>query len=238
MATVKLSIDGRSLEAEAGTTIREAAMQLGIAIPILCGHPQLHKTANCRVCVVELEGSRTLVPSCSRQVSDGMVIHTDSERVHRSRKMVLELLMTEIDTSAAPELLAYAQFYGANPDRFPTPEHTAKERPPIIDNPFFVRDYAKCMACMRCVLTCGDDIQHTYAIAMMGHGHETTVGAGSATNDLTESPCVFCGNCVGACPTGALMPLTEYEARQAGLVETPALSWSPAAGFGSAKEVG
>jgi NADH dehydrogenase/NADH:ubiquinone oxidoreductase subunit G len=228
---IKLTIDGREVEVKPGATIREAALALGIETPTLCYHPHLNCGSNCRACVVELEGSRTLVPSCSRPAAPGMVIRTASDRVRHARKMVFELLMTEVDVSAAPELLAYARYYGANPNRYPAAVDAARERAPIIDNPFFARDYAKCIACQRCVRACGEDVQHTFAIQMMGRGHGISVGAGGAGDDLTASPCVFCGNCVGACPTGALMPLTEYDARQAGLVETPELFWSPSAGF-------
>ncbi len=231
MERVTLTIDGRQVSVPKGATLREAALAAGVQTPTLCWHPHLDCGSNCRVCVMELEGSRALVPSCSREAFEGMVVRTDSERVRHARKMVLELFLTEVDCEAAPELLAYARYYGAEPDRYPAAVEAAKEREPIIDNPFFVRDYAKCIACQRCVRACGVDIQHTFAIAMTGWGHHISVGAGSGSNDLTESPCVFCGNCVGVCPTGALMGLTEYEARQEGLVEPLRVEWSPEAGF-------
>ncbi|MFZ5827118.1 MAG: 2Fe-2S iron-sulfur cluster-binding protein [Bacillota bacterium] len=228
---IKLTIDGREVEAKAGATIREAALSLGIDTPTLCYHPHLNCGSNCRACVVEMDGSRTLVPSCSRPVSPGMVIKTASDRVRHARKMVFELLMTEVETDAAPELLAYARYYSADPGRYPAAVNAAREREPIIDNPFFARDYAKCIACQRCVRACGEDVQHTFAIQMIGRGHEISVGAGAAGDDLTNSPCVFCGNCVGVCPTGALMPLAEFDARKEGLLESPELFWSPTAGF-------
>lgn len=234
----KLTIDGQAVTAAQGATIREAALALGIQTPTLCWHPHLNCGSNCRACVVEMEGSRTLVPACSRPATPGMVIRTASDRVRHARKMLFELLMTEVDTAAAPELLAYARYYGADPDRYPATVDAARERPPLIDNPFFVRDYAKCIACQRCVRACGENVQHTFAIQMTGRGHHISVGAGAAGDDLAASPCVFCGNCVGACPTGALMPLTEYDAHHAGLVKTPVLSWSPSMGFTTAQKEG
>lgn len=233
---VRITIDGREVEVQQGATIREAALQLGIKTPTLCHHERLNCGSNCRACVVELEGARTLVPSCSREATPGMVIKTESDRVRHSRKMVFELLLTEVDCSAAPELQAYARYYSADASRYPAPVDAAKERTPIIDNPFFARDYAKCIACQRCTEACGEGIQHTFAIAMVGRGHHISVGAGDAGNDLTNSPCVFCGNCVGVCPTGALSPLLEFEARQEGLLEPEMLFWSPSGGF--RKEVG
>jgi predicted molibdopterin-dependent oxidoreductase YjgC len=229
---VRITIDGQAVTVPPDATIREAAMSLGVQTPTLCYHDRLDCGSNCRACVVELEGARVLVPSCSRPVAEGMQVRTDSDRVRLSRRMVLELLMTETDTAAAPELEAYARHYGANPERYPDIVTVATSgRAPIRDNPFFIRDYAKCIACQRCVQACGVDIQHTFAIAMVGHGHLVSVGAGDGGNDLTASPCVFCGNCVGVCPTGALMGLAEYDARQAGELPTPRVTWSPATGF-------
>lgn len=229
---VKLTIDGREVTVPEGTTIRGAARELGIHTPTLCHHDRLNCGSNCRVCVVEVEGARVLAPSCSRQAEEGMKVRTDTDRVRHSRRMVLELLMTEADTSAAPELQAYAGYYGATPERFPGSESMrTADREPVRDNPFFMRDYAKCIACQRCVQACGVGIQHTFAIAMVGSGHLVSVGAGSATDTLTDSPCVFCGNCVGVCPTGALMALPEYDARAAGAITAPSLRWTPQTGL-------
>ena len=224
MDAVNLTINGAALRVPRGSTIREAALTLGIHTPTLCYHPHLHAGSNCRACVVELDGARTLVPSCSREVSEGMAIRTDSDRVRLARKMVFELLMTEVDTSAAPELQAFAQYYQSDPTRYPTTR--VHDRPAIIDNPFFARDYAKCIACQRCTQACAEDVQHTFAIAMVGRGHHITVGAGAPGDDLTQSPCVFCGNCVGVCPTGALTGLNELQSPT-----HHTLTWSPNDGF-------
>jgi NADH dehydrogenase/NADH:ubiquinone oxidoreductase subunit G len=231
MSSVRLSINGQEVQAALGATIREAALSVGLQTPTLCYHPHLSCGSNCRACIVELEGARTLVPACTRPVAEGMKVQTDSDRVRHSRKMVFELLLTEVDCDEAPELQAYARHYGADPSRYPATVGATKEREVIIDNPFFVRDYAKCIGCQRCVRACGDDIQHTFAIAMIGQGHQVSVGAGDAGNDITQSSCVFCGNCVGVCPTGALMPLAEFDARKEGLLQTPQIAWTPTEGF-------
>jgi len=168
----------------------------------------------CRVCVVEMEGSRTLVPACSRKVEPKMSIKTDSERVRLSRKMVLEFLASSVDVSTAPQFAGYMERYGARPQRFGPASATVKQ-PVKIDNDLYVRDYSKCILCYKCVEACGVDAQNTFAIAVSGRGFS----AGIATEfqvPLPESACVYCGNCIGVCPTGALMFKSEYDMRQAG----------------------
>lgn len=229
--TVQLTIDGEAVAVAPGTTILQAAAALGVHTPTLCHHPNMQCGSNCRACVVEVEGARVLAPSCSREVSEGMQVRTDSDRVRRARRMVFDLLLSEVTLDAAPELLAYAGHYGASADRFPGVESAAKGRTTIIDNPFFVRDYARCIACQRCTQACGEDAQFTFAIGMIGRGHQISVGAGDGQNDLSASPCVFCGNCVGACPTGALSPIPEYELRQVGKLPERRLAWSPERGL-------
>ncbi|HTQ79437.1 MAG TPA: 2Fe-2S iron-sulfur cluster-binding protein, partial [Thermoanaerobaculia bacterium] len=115
---VELSIDGEKVCVPEGTTLLQAARQLGIETPTLCYLENLTPVNVCRVCVVEVEGSRTLVPACSRKAEPGMVVKTDSERVRLSRRLVLELLASSVDVSTAPELQRYAERYGAKPERF------------------------------------------------------------------------------------------------------------------------
>lgn len=235
-ATVQVHIDGRAVTVPAGATLREAALAAGVHVPTLCYHPHARTGANCRVCVVEVTGNRTLVPSCSREAEAGMEVWTDSDRVRRARRVVLELLLSQADAAWAPELRAYAAYYGADPGRFGSPAErggagAAPAPEPIADNPFFVRDYARCILCRRCTEVCGVGVQHTFAIQIVGRGNRATIGTGG-TERLPDSPCVFCGNCVGACPTGALVPVPEYEARRAGRWPSgPALRWSPATGL-------
>src|SRR5581483_581746 len=166
------------------------------------------------VCVVELEGSRVLVPACSRKVEPGMRIHTDSERVRLSRRLVLEFLASSVDVSAAPALQEYMRRYGADPRRFGSAATRAAE-PPKIDNDLYVRDYAKCILCYKCVEACGVDAQNTFAISAAGRGFSAHI-ATEFDVPLPESACVYCGNCIGVCPTGALVFKTEFDMRKAG----------------------
>jgi NADP-reducing hydrogenase subunit HndD len=229
---VSLMVDGTAVSVPAGTTLREAVLATGTHTPTLCWHPHFPTGSNCRACVVEVKGSRTLVPSCSREAEAGMVVFTDSERVRRSRRVIFELLLSQVDLTAAPELMAYARYYGADPGRFapaaPDRAHTQSPEP-VHDNPFFVRDYAKCILCQRCTIACGTGIQHTFAISVVGRGAGATIGAGG-TGALPDSPCVFCGNCVGVCPTGALMPVPQFKAAEAGAWQPTDLSWTPQTG--------
>jgi predicted molibdopterin-dependent oxidoreductase YjgC len=208
---VEIKIDGQSLFVSEGATILEAARLQGIETPTLCYLENLTPVNVCRLCVVELEGSRVLVPACSRKVESGMVIHTDSERVRLSRKLVLEFLASSVDLSAWPAFPEYSERYGTNPARFGK-EAAGNSQPVKIDNDLYVRDYAKCVLCYKCVQACGVEAQYTFAIAVAGRGH----GAHISTEfeiPLPESACVYCGNCIGVCPTGALMFKSEYEMR-------------------------
>jgi predicted molibdopterin-dependent oxidoreductase YjgC len=206
---VEITIDGKAVSVPEGSTILEAARKLGVDTPTLCFLESLTPVNVCRVCVVEMEGSRTLVPACSRKVEPNMKIKTDSERVRLSRRMVLEFLASSVDVSTAPQFVGYLSRYGAQPQRFGPSAATVKQ-PVKIDNDLYVRDYSKCILCYKCVEACGVDAQNTFAIAVSGRGFS----AGIATEfqvPLPESACVYCGNCIGVCPTGALMFKSEYE---------------------------
>ena len=210
---VELIIDGQKVTVPEGSTILEAARSIGVDTPTLCFLESLTPVNVCRVCVVELQGSRTLVPACSRKAEPGMVIQTDSARVRLSRKLVLEFLASSVDVSTAPMFRPYLERYGALPERFGKNQSTVSQ-PVKIDNDLYVRDYSKCILCYKCVEACGVDAQNTFAIAVAGRGF----GAHIATEydvPLPESACVYCGNCIGVCPTGALMFRTEFEMRRA-----------------------
>ncbi len=211
---VQIQIDGRSLSAPANSTILEAARSIGIQTPTLCFLETLAPVNVCRVCVVELEGSRALVPACSRKIEPGMVIKTDSERVRLSRKLVLEFLASCVDASTAPSLQAYLERYGADPGRF-GPAAANVLQPPKMDNDLYVRDYAKCILCYKCVQACGVEAQNTFAIGVAGRGFSAHI-ATEFEVPLPESACVYCGNCIGVCPTGALMFKSEFDMRAAG----------------------
>ena len=212
--SIEIRIDGKSVSVSEGATILDAARSLGIDTPTLCFLETLAPVNVCRVCVVELEGSRTLVPACSRKAEPGMVIHTDSERVRLSRRLVLEFLASSVDVSTAPAFKAYAERYTAKPERFGKEAATVAQ-PPKIDNDLYVRDYSKCILCYKCVEACGVDAQNTFAIAVSGRGFSASI-ATEYDVPLTDSACVYCGTCIGVCPTGALMFKSEYDMRQAG----------------------
>ncbi len=210
----EITIDGKRVTVPEGATILDAARKLGIETPTLCFLETLTPVNVCRVCVVELEGSRTLVPACSRKVEAGMVVRTDSERVLLSRRVVLEFLASSVDASTAPELRAYMKRYGAQPEKF-GPRAATVAQPPKIDNELYMRDYSKCILCYKCVEACGVDAQNTFAIGVAGRGFHAHIST-EFEIPLTESACVYCGNCIGVCPTGALMTRTEYDMRMAG----------------------
>jgi predicted molibdopterin-dependent oxidoreductase YjgC len=233
---VELTIDGRPVTVPGGATILEACRQAGTDTPTLCFLENLTPVNVCRVCVVELEGSRVLVPACSRPVEAKMKVSTDSERVRLSRKMVLEFLASSVDLScASDDVRRWMEQYGARPERYgpPAPPAAANERdllhpghhgapsgaaatvaqPVKVDNDLYVRDYARCILCYKCVQACGVEAQNTFAIAVAGRGFDARISTELAT-PLPESACVYCGNCIGVCPTGALMFKTEHDLRK------------------------
>jgi predicted molibdopterin-dependent oxidoreductase YjgC len=235
---IEISIDGETVRVPEGTTLLEACRAKGIDTPTLCFLENLTPVNACRVCVVEVEGSRVLVPACSRPAEPGMVVKTDSERVRLSRKLVLELLSSSVDMALAPPVSAYVERYGAQPERFGAPaapatngtregnvagEHEAPDpavaanvhQPVKIDNDLYVRDYSRCILCYKCVEACGVDAQNTFAIAVAGRGFDARISTEFAV-PLTESACVYCGNCIGVCPTGALMFKSEHDMRSEG----------------------
>jgi predicted molibdopterin-dependent oxidoreductase YjgC len=243
--SVELTVDGQAVSVPAGSTILDACRSLGIDTPTLCFAENLTPVNVCRVCVVEVAGSRTLAPACSRKAEAGMAVQTDSERVRLSRRLVIELLGSGVDISLAgpaqPDgtLATWSERYGADPGRFgPSgPVHPAGERdarepghhhapsgdptaetvaqPVKVDNDLYVRDYAKCILCYKCVEACGVDAQNTFAIAVAGRGFDARIST-EWDVPLPESACVYCGNCIGVCPTGALMFKSEHDLRAAG----------------------
>ena len=210
---VPVTIDGRKLDVPSGTTIIDACKTLGIDIPTLCYLETLTPVNACRVCVVEVEGARVLAPACSRKVESGMVVKTRSPRVDLSRKLVLELLASSVDLSTAPTLEPMFEEYGADASRFG--RGATVEQPVKVDNDLYVRDYGKCVLCYKCVEACGTDAQNTFAIAVAGRGFDAHIST-ELDVPLPQSACVYCGNCIAVCPTGALMAKPEFDLREAG----------------------
>jgi len=212
--SVRVEIDGRAVTVEDGATLLDACKKAAVDTPTLCYLENLTPVNVCRVCVVELEGARTLVPACSRKCEDGMKVKTDSDRVRLSRKMVLEFLASSVDVSLATDLQMQMKRYDADPSRYGAQAQTTRQ-PVKIDNDLYVRDYSKCVLCYKCVEACGTDAQNTFAIAVAGRGFDAHISTESDV-PLPDSACVYCGNCIGVCPTGALMFKTEYDMREAG----------------------
>ncbi len=204
---VKLRINQQEIEVDNNLTILEAARGIGITIPTICYHDNCTANALCRICVVEVKGARTLVPSCIAKVSEGMEVETHNERTNLSRKTILEMMLSTNDLSQAPEILEMAEEYGADHNRFSDAER--REPALIDDNSMFVRDYQKCILCWRCVQVCAEDAQYAFAINFKGRGYNTQIST-FYEKPLPETSCVFCGQCIGVCPTEALKPKRQW----------------------------
>lgn len=205
--TTVLTIDNQEVIAEAGITILKAAEKVGINIPTICFHDACTPNALCRICVVEVKGARTLIPACVAKVREGMIVETRNPRIDRTRKTILEMMDSTTDLSQAVQIVELKKEYHAVSDRFPDaqPRH-----PEIIDdNSMFIRDYAKCILCWRCIQVCANDAQYAFAINFKERGYQTQIST-FFNQPLPESSCVFCGQCIGVCPTNALKPKKEW----------------------------
>ena len=240
MNDVSVTIDGMAVSVPDGTSILAACRTVGKDQPTLCYLETLTPVNTCRVCVVQVTGSQVLVPACSRGVEQGMEIFTDSEAVQHTRKMVFEFLASSVDLSLLDaETAGWMKRYQVDANRYGSaaPVAAAGERdarraghhwaptlgvaetvaqPVMVHDELYVRDYAKCILCYKCVEACGPDAQNTFAIQVAGRGFDARISTEFAI-DLTSSACVYCGNCIGVCPTGALMFRSEYELRAARL---------------------
>ncbi len=211
---IRLTIDGETVVAPEGTTLLDACRSQGKDIPTLCFGDTITPKNACRVCMVEVEGSRVLVPSCSRPVEEGMVVNTSTERTDHSRKMVLEFLGSSVDLSLTANVDRWNAQYNADPTRYGAEARTVAQEVKI-DNDLYIRDYAKCILCYQCVDACGEQWQNSFVIEVAGRGFDAHISTEFEV-PLTESACVYCGNCIQVCPTGALMFRSEYDMRAAG----------------------
>ena len=202
--SVTVTIDGREATVSDGTTIWEAARDVGISIPTLCHDPKLAPVGVCRMCVVEVEGSRVMSASCVRTVEPGMVIQTASDKVERCRGMLTELLMCEQPdesvkekTTADDQLFALARRYDTRSRLSRGTGRPQDDTSKVIDV-----DHQACILCDRCIRAC-DDVQHNDVIGRTGKGYSARISF-DLDDGMGESTCVSCGECVAACPTGAL----------------------------------
>jgi len=219
--TVTLTIDGMAVTVPAGTSVMAAAMHAGTQIPKLCATDSLEPFGSCRLCLVEIEGRRGTPASCTTPAENGMVVHTQSDKLHKLRKGVMELYISDHPltclTCAANgdcELQDMAGVVGLRDVRYgydgdnhvaPTAE---KYLPKDESNPYFTYDPSKCIVCNRCVRAC-EEVQGTFALTIAGRGFDSRVAAGPT--NFFESECVSCGACVQACPTATLQEKSIHE---------------------------
>ena len=208
MNTVNITINGQKIQAKAGQTILEAATSAGIKIPVLCHHPALEPIGACRVCLVEVARQKTLQPACTFQATEGMEVSTNSPKAEEARRFVLELILSDhpldcmtCERAGNCELQDLAYQYGLKETRFPGVQH---DYPVDSTNPFYERDYTKCILCRRCVRAC-DEINGVEAIGVIQRGFSVKI-ATPFDGLMQDSTCEFCGMCVAVCPTAALLP--------------------------------
>jgi len=199
---ITLTIDGLSVTVPTGTTILDAAAEAGIEIPVICYHPHLTANGLCRICSVDA-GFRVQLAACVTECAEGMEITTNSPGVMRGRRTILEMLASAVQLNESPEILALVQEYEADSARFDG--GARRETPVYDDNPFYIRDYNQCINCWRCVQVCAEDAQFAFALSFDGRGFHSTIGTFMG-DGMLDTTCVFCGQCVGVCPTGALKP--------------------------------
>ncbi|MFT6272022.1 MAG: formate dehydrogenase major subunit, partial [Dinoroseobacter sp.] len=218
--TIKFTLDGEAVEAQAGMTIWEVANGRGLVIPHLCHKPSpgYRPDGNCRACMVEIEGERTLAASCIREPSDGMIVVTDNARATSARKMVVEMLLAdqperEVSHDKSSHLWDMADANGLTSSRLPTLD--AGHIPLLDDTHVAMRvNLDACIQCGLCVRACRE-VQVNDVIGMAGRGHDS-YPVFDFDDPMGESTCVACGECVQACPTGALMPATVLDDAQVG----------------------
>jgi predicted molibdopterin-dependent oxidoreductase YjgC len=203
-----LNIDGKNVQVEPGTTILGAAQQAGVDIPILCHHPALPPEGACRICVVEIEGQRSLQTACTFPAAEGQVVRTRSPKVIEARRFVLEMLLSDhpfdcmtCDATGDCLLQDLVYEYGVKTEIYPGQHH---QYPIDCSNPFIQVDRNKCILCRRCVRAC-QFINGVEAIGVVYRGFKARIAFG-ADGGMQDSPCEFCGSCVTICPTAALYP--------------------------------
>jgi predicted molibdopterin-dependent oxidoreductase YjgC len=209
---IRLTINGKEVDVQPGTTVLRAAEQAGIEIPTLCAHPDLTATGGCRMCLVEVKGARLPLSSCTLEATPGMTVETATPALEQARRTVLELLLSDYyeahpansngKPAAEPdtEFMRVVRSYGIQPEAHfaAQPKHEVDSDP----NPFVLVDFNKCILCTRCIRACSE-VQGRFVWGTTERGFNTIIIAGPGT-DMLDADCESCGACVAYCPTGAL----------------------------------
>jgi formate dehydrogenase major subunit len=231
---VTLTIDGRQVSVQQGSSLMRAAAEAGIKVPKLCATDSLDAFGSCRVCLVEVEGRKGYPASCTTQVEAGMVVKTQSEAINKIRRNVVELYVSDhpLDCVSCAangdcELQDTAEELGVTESRYGLSGANHLDAAKDESNPYFTFDPTQCIVCYRCVRAC-DDIQGTFALTVEGRGFESKISAGQM-QDFMDSECVSCGACVDACPTVAL---TENSVIELGLPERSVITTCAYCGVG------
>ena len=218
--SVTLTIDGRAVCVPAGTSVMRAAAQSGGSIPKLCASDNIAAFGSCRLCLIEVEGMRGTPASCTTPVTAGMVVHTQTPRLQKLRKGVMELYISDhpldcLTCSANNdcELQDQAAAVGLRDVRYGYSGENHLGAAADTSNPYFDFDPSKCIACSRCVRAC-DEVQGTFALTMDGRGFASKISAGQTGDNFLSSECVSCGACVQACPRGTAGADGAVEKRQ------------------------
>jgi len=213
MERIKLTIDGAPIEVDPGSTVLDAAKKAGVHVPTLCFHPELRLEGSCRLCVVEIEGMKSLAASCVYPAASGMRVRTNSEVVRKTRKSIVELLLANHpqDCLVCPrhgtcELQDVSHQLGVRKVRFKSEERAAKRD---TSSMAVVRDPSKCILCGRCIRIC-EQVQKVSAIGLAGRGSKAIVTT-PFNHGLAEGPCVACGQCIKVCPVAALVEADATE---------------------------
>jgi len=214
IASIKLTINGEEVEAKKGATVLEAALGAGIYIPTLCYDPDLKPYGGCRLCMVEIEGMRGLVSSCTTPATDGMVVHTETPRVNQSRRITMELITANHHGDCLTcaknqdcELLKIARYLGIEQEHIDRLRKSVQVLPLDKSHPAFIHDPNKCILCAKCVRAC-HEIAAVGAIDIAFRGNLAKI-ATFGDKPIAGSICKSCGECVARCPTGALVPKWE-----------------------------
>ncbi|KLE34574.1 formate dehydrogenase subunit alpha [Aurantiacibacter luteus] len=232
---VTLTIDGRAVTVPAGTSVMRAAAEAGGSIPKLCATDNVKSFGSCRLCLVEIEGARGTPASCTTPVGEGMVVKTQTPRLEKLRKGVMELYISDhpldcltCSANGDCELQDQAAAVGLRDVRYGYENANHLAQPTDNSNPYFHYDPSKCIVCSRCVRACAE-VQGTFALTIDGRGFASMVSAGQKEDDFLSSECVSCGACVQACPTATLQ---EKSVKEIGLPERAVVTTCAYCGVG------